>query len=60
MGIADRKERQKEIRRTDIIEAAERVIFANGYAAATMDDVAKEAQFSKRTVYIYFDSKEQS
>ncbi len=59
MGIADRKERQKEIRRSDIIEAAERVIFAKGYAAATMDDVAKEAQFSKRTVYIYFNSKEQ-
>lgn len=59
MGLADRKERQKEIRRTDIIEAAERVMFAKGYAAATMDDVAREAQFSKRTVYIYFSSKEQ-
>ncbi|RAV05626.1 TetR/AcrR family transcriptional regulator [Paenibacillus sp. YN15] len=59
MGSADRKEREKEIRRTDIIEAAERIIFAKGYDAATMDDVAKEAQFSKRTVYIYFNSKEQ-
>jgi AcrR family transcriptional regulator len=59
LGSADRKEREKEIRRTDIIEAAERVIFAKGYDAATMDDVAKEAQFSKRTVYIYFNSKEQ-
>jgi AcrR family transcriptional regulator len=24
-----------------------------------MDDVAKEAEFSKRTVYVYFNSKEQ-
>lgn len=59
MGSLNRKEREKEIRRTDIIEAAERIFFAKGYSAATMDDVAKEAQFSKRTVYIYFNSKEQ-
>ncbi len=59
MGIQQRKEREKEIRRNDIIEAAERVFFTKGYDSATMDDVAKEAEFSKRTVYVYFNSKEQ-
>lgn len=59
MGINERKEKGKEIRRTDIIEAAERIFFSKGYDNATMDDVAKEAEFSKRTVYVYFNSKEQ-
>lgn len=59
MGINERKEKEKEIRRNDIIEAAERIFFTKGYDNATMDDVAKEAEFSKRTVYVYFNSKEQ-
>ncbi len=59
MGTMERKEKEKEIRRNDIIEAAERIFFSKGYNNATMDDVAKEAEFSKRTVYVYFNSKEQ-
>ncbi len=59
MGTAERKAREKEIRREDIISSAERVFFTKGYHSATMDDVAKEAQFSKRTLYMYFSSKEQ-
>jgi AcrR family transcriptional regulator len=59
LGLTERKEKEKEIRRNDIIEAAEKVFFSKGYALATMDDVAREAEFSKRTVYVYFNSKEQ-
>lgn len=59
MGISERKEKEKQIRRNDIIDAAEKIIFSKGYDLATMDDISKEAEFSKRTVYIYFNSKEQ-
>lgn len=59
MGNNERKEKEKEIRKNDIINAAERIFFTKGYHNATMDDVAKEAEFSKRTVYVYFNSKEQ-
>jgi AcrR family transcriptional regulator len=59
MGINERKEKEKEIRRNDIIDASEKVFFLKGYDAATMEDIAREAEFSKRTVYIYFNSKEQ-
>lgn len=59
MGINERKEKEKQIRRNDIIDAAEKVFFSKGYATATMDDVARAAEFSKRTVYVYFNSKEQ-
>ncbi|MBP3039569.1 TetR/AcrR family transcriptional regulator [Bacillaceae bacterium Marseille-Q3522] len=59
MGINERKKKEKAIRRTDIIEAAERIFFSKGYDHSTMDDVAKAAEFSKRTIYVYFNSKEQ-
>ena len=59
MGQENRKRQEKEIKRKDIIDAAERVFFSKGYENASMDEVAKEAEFSKRTVYVYFSSKEQ-
>lgn len=59
LGVSERKAKEKEIRRNDIIDAAEEVFFSKGYDVATMDDVSKKAEFSKRTVYVYFNSKEQ-
>jgi AcrR family transcriptional regulator len=59
MGADERREKEKHIRRNDIIEAAESVFFTKGYVTATMDDVASAAEFSKRTIYVYFNSKEQ-
>ncbi len=58
MGITERRQREKERRRNDIIDAAERVFFSSGLENATMDDVAEQAELSKGTLYIYFKSKE--
>ena len=59
MGINERKEREKEQRRQDIIDAAEKVIFSKGLQQATMDEVAEAAELSKGTLYLYFKSKEE-
>ena len=59
MGTAERREREKEQRRNDIIDAAERVFFNKGLENATMDDVAEHAELSKGTLYLYFKSKEE-
>ncbi len=58
MGIAERREREKEQRKNDIVDAAERVFFRIGHENATMDDVAEEAELSKGTLYLYFKNKE--
>lgn len=58
MGTAERKEREKEKRRNDIIDAAEQVFFTRGIQNSTMDDVAEKAELSKGTLYLYFRSKE--
>jgi AcrR family transcriptional regulator len=58
LGIHERKEREKEQRREDILDAAQRVFFEKGLAAATMDDIAETAELSKGTLYLYYKSKE--
>jgi AcrR family transcriptional regulator len=59
MGIAERKEKEKQIRKNDIINAAEKVFIEKGFENSTMDDIAKEAEFTKKTIYSYFKSKEE-
>ncbi len=59
MGIPERKEREREQRSNDIVDAAERVFFSKGVWTATMDDVAAAAELSKGTLYVYFKSKEE-
>lgn len=55
-----RKERERlrqEENRRFILQAAEKVFVQKGYRLATVDDIADEAQFSKATIYRYFESK---
>lgn len=58
MGIHERKEREKEQRREEIIRAATTVFFEKGLQTATMDEIADAAELSKGTIYLYFKSKE--
>ncbi len=58
MGIQERKEREKEHRREEILNAAQKVFFTKGLQAATMDEVAEVAELSKGTLYLYYKSKE--
>jgi AcrR family transcriptional regulator len=58
LSIAERKEREKEQRRNDILGAAEKLFFARGYDNVTMDDIAKAVELNKATIYLYFKDKE--
>jgi len=53
-----RRERDKLLRRRDILRAAEHVFALKGYYEATIQDIAKEAQYATGTVYLYFKDKE--
>jgi TetR/AcrR family transcriptional regulator len=59
MSIAERRERDKQKRREAIVDAAEKLFFAKGYAATTIDEVAEAAELSKGTIYLYFKTKEE-
>jgi AcrR family transcriptional regulator len=58
MGIAERKVREKQQRREEIVQAAEKIFFSKGFDLSTMDDIAEEVELSKGTLYLYFKSKE--
>lgn len=58
MGISDRRLREKEQRRTEILDAAERLFFKNNYEDVSMDGIARAVELNKATLYLYFDSKE--
>jgi AcrR family transcriptional regulator len=59
MGIQERKEREKERRRQQIMVAAKRVFSDRGFNKATMEDIAQEAELSPGTLYLYFKNKEE-
>ena len=59
MGIQERKEREKERRRQQIIVAAKRVFSKKGLSKTTMEDIAKESELSPGTLYLYFKNKEE-
>ena len=46
-------------KRKDIIEAAERLFYDNGFHATSTDRICREAGVSTRTLYRYFPSREQ-
>ena len=59
MGVSERKQREKVYRETSILEAAKKVFLAKGLLAATIDDIAADAELSKGTLYRYYRSKEE-
>ena len=46
-------------KRQQIIEGARTVFLAQGFDAASMNDIARTAGVSKGTLYVYFENKEQ-
>jgi AcrR family transcriptional regulator len=59
MGIQERKQRERERRRQQIIVAAKRVFSERGFSKATMEDIAHEAELSPGTLYLYFKNKDE-
>jgi AcrR family transcriptional regulator len=51
------RRRRKAERPKEILEAAFEEFSRNGYAAATLDQVAERAGVTKGTIYVYFESK---
>nr|NJM03757.1 TetR/AcrR family transcriptional regulator [Desulfobacula sp.] len=59
MGIYERKQREKEKRKIEIINAARKVFSSKGFNSSTMEEIATEAELSPGTLYLYFKNKEE-
>jgi len=58
MGITERKQREKEQRKKEIIDAAETLFFSREYDDVSMDEIANIVELNKATLYRYFKNKE--
>ncbi len=56
---SQRKQREYEARREEILQAAERMFSQNGFFKTSMVEIAESAQFAMGTVYRFFKSKEE-
>ncbi len=58
MGITERRKREKEQRKKEILDAAEPLFFSREYDDVPMDEIATIAELNKATIYLYFKNKE--
>lgn len=58
MGIAERRERERESLRTTILEAARDLLSEGGLDALSMRSIAKRIEYSPGTIYLYFRDKD--
>ena len=59
MGLKERREREKEERKKQILDAARSLLFAEGLQATSINKIAKSAELGVGTIYFYFKSKEE-
>ncbi len=58
MGAKQRRIREKEMRRGQILDAARALLFEKGVGAVSMNQIAEAAELSVGTLYLYFKNKE--
>ncbi|MCD2348754.1 TetR/AcrR family transcriptional regulator [Clostridium guangxiense] len=58
MNTISRREREKQTREEAIINAAEKIFIEKSYSEASMEAIAKECEFTRKTLYQYFANKE--
>ena len=59
MGIKQRRRREKEQRRQQILDASRTLLFKNGLNAISVNQIARQAELAVGTIYFYFRSKEE-
>jgi AcrR family transcriptional regulator len=57
--MARRKKEPRSVHREKIASAASVLFMDKGIVATSMDDIAKAAGYSKATLYVYFENKEE-
>jgi AcrR family transcriptional regulator len=55
----ERREKERENRRSAILKAARKLFFDRGFKSVTVNSIAAKAEVSKGSVYLYFKSKEE-
>lgn len=57
MGIAERKEKEKQEMRKRILDTAKRLFIVDGFDKVTIRGIAERIEYSPATIYLYFKDK---
>lgn len=57
MGVKERREKERESLRQEILDAAREMFAAEGYASVSMRKIADKIEYSPTTIYLYFKDK---
>jgi AcrR family transcriptional regulator len=59
LGLEERRKRERENRKNAILKAARKLFFEKGFKPVTVESIARKAELSKGSIYLYFNSKEE-
>lgn len=59
MGIVERKDRERDERRKNILDAARRAMRKHGIENCSMERIAEEAELAKGTLYLYYSNRDE-
>jgi len=59
LGLEERRKREKENRKNAILKAARKLFFEKGFKPVTVESIARKAELSKGSIYLYYNSKEE-
>ncbi|MFC0397251.1 TetR/AcrR family transcriptional regulator [Paraburkholderia rhizosphaerae] len=59
MGIAERKNREKQALRERILDASRRIVVREGFAALSMRKIADAIEYSPATLYLHFENRDE-
>jgi len=59
MGLKERRQREKEERKNQILDAARALLFKKGLNGTSINQIAKSAELGVGTIYFYYKNKEE-
>lgn len=59
MGVTERRQREREARRSEILDAARGVLLSNGLRGTTTKEIAERCELSEATLFFYFRNKDE-
>ena len=59
MGLEERRKRERENRKNAILKAARKLFLEKGFKTVTVESIARKAELSKGSIYLYYNSKEE-
>jgi len=59
VGLLERRIKEKDSRKKQILKSARALFFKKGFNKVTVDEIARSSELGKGSIYLYFNSKEE-